>query len=792
MKRHPAKRITAVFLAVALLLPSAFAVSAAALQHLDFSESNMLTNTSSQEADCFARQPDDGGNEWLAAAYLASWDGPVLEADDPFPASGEPEDLEYRELDAAYHVQEVLTLPCRTDSLDNSLIKEAVMRYGAVGASFYSDMRYYNDDLSTYYMPKTFLAAGAHAVLIVGWDDNFSRNNFKKTPPGDGAFLCRNSWGTEAGDEGYFYISYYDSYFGTYNSISSFCNLESTDNFDRIYQYDPPGVNATLQEGMLFQANAFPEKGKVLSQDETLRAVSFYTYDCDTTYNIYLVTDYETASSFSKRVLVESGTIAYSGYHTVRLSEEVTLEAGTRFAVAVELAVDGEPAIPYVETPISSSVYGTSRANSGESFYSEDGDSWFDLTNDIENCNFCIKAFTDTVDPAEGSVSARRPLGVKALNAIDNTSRRYESEKTYTVAEAVNAGLKFSDSFMDYIKSHPEEGSDLSATSVPAMTPLGSAQPASVGSAEDFPAEYDLRDYSRVSSVKDQLNINGCWAFSAYGSLESYLLAPDGSTPTMNIRLDKTFERLLIGDTLSLSATDAYLSEIPEEITWVSSDPSVAAVSDGVVTAVGSGTAVISAQVDGAVSCETCTVVCSPLIPVTGIESEYSDSGMKLLIGKKYTSFYAFVPENATNGEISVESSDPLVVDYDAENDCLVAKGLGSAGITVKTPDGAHSVTIPVTVYALMFEEQGAAVHYKDTVEPELILGRGVEISTWKSSDTSVAAVDNNGKITAVGTGTATITAVDTNGNTAEFEISVSYTFWQIIIIYLLFGWLWY
>jgi C1A family cysteine protease len=83
----------------------------------------------------------------------------------------------------------------------------------------------------------------------VGWDDNYDRNNFLITAPGDGAFIVRNSYGTEVADAGYFYISYYDEVLGYaqpdlgyFPVYYVFMKAEPVDNYKQIYQYDPFGL----------------------------------------------------------------------------------------------------------------------------------------------------------------------------------------------------------------------------------------------------------------------------------------------------------------------------------------------------------------------------------------------------------------------------------------------------------------------------------------------------------------------------------------------------------------------
>ena len=153
----------------------------------------------------------------MAAAYLLRWDGPVDEADDPYaPYASTPNPAS----DAAdrAHVHEVLYLPSRTSSTDTRDLKWAVMTYGAVYTTMYWTGSAYRDATTSYYCAGT---GANHAVDIVGWDDAHPATAFASPPAGPGAFLVRNSWGTDFGDGGYFWVSYYDTAFGRGSAVSA-------------------------------------------------------------------------------------------------------------------------------------------------------------------------------------------------------------------------------------------------------------------------------------------------------------------------------------------------------------------------------------------------------------------------------------------------------------------------------------------------------------------------------------------------------------------------------------------
>jgi PKD repeat protein/C1A family cysteine protease len=355
-------------------------------ENWDFSENNvknLLTSTSSPEA--FDYSLNQGGNHIMSTAYLARWSGPVAESDDPY--SSNP-GVSSQNLTKQKHVQDVLFIPDKKNSLDDAGIKWAVQNYGAVYTTMYYGSSYYSSSSFGYYYNGT--SVGNHAVAIVGWDDSFDKNKFKLVPPGNGAFIVKNSWGTGFGENGYFYVSYYDSDLGKYNAVIT---AEAANNYKNIYQYDPLGwvTSFGYSNPTCWGANVFTAKS-----DENLKAVSFYTKNSNCNYEIYVYTDPVSGpKSQAGPILNQSGTISTAGYHTVHLNSGVQLKAGQKFSVALKLTTPDYAypiAIEYPWQGYSSKA----KANSGESFVSRDGNTWTDITTLYSNTNVCLKAFTDS------------------------------------------------------------------------------------------------------------------------------------------------------------------------------------------------------------------------------------------------------------------------------------------------------------------------------------------------------------------------------------------------------------
>ena len=184
-------------------------------------ESSLLPEESAQYSvdhmtlcNGFNMTQNDGGEYTMGMAYLAAWKGPVYEKDDPYGDNQTDENLT-----AVKHVQEMQII----ESKDYEKIKEAVFKYGGVQTSIYNALRssqssspYYNKSTNAYCYIGT--EKPNHDVVIVGWDDSYSKDNFNTDLEGDGAFICQNSWGDNCGENGFFYISYYDANIGTTNA----------------------------------------------------------------------------------------------------------------------------------------------------------------------------------------------------------------------------------------------------------------------------------------------------------------------------------------------------------------------------------------------------------------------------------------------------------------------------------------------------------------------------------------------------------------------------------------------
>lgn len=678
----------------------------------DFSEINMATNSSSFDAYGFDHTVDAGGNALMASAYLARWDGAVLESSDPYPTS--LSGLKFREADADYHVQNILYLPHRSNALDNAEIKRAVMKYGAVYTSLKINYSYFSNQETDYYLPPNVNNYQyGHAVAIVGWDDNYDRTNFKVIPEGNGAFICRNSWGTGSGEQGYFYVSYYDKFLGKstcgdFNAV--FYDLQSNENYNKIYQYDylGPVVDYPLGSKSAYVCNVFPEKGAALEAAETLEAVSFYSYSPGTAYEVYVVTDYRNSASLRQlNDPVKSGVMDYAGYFTVELDQPVQLQAGTRFAVVIKYISSSTENRIFVELPTTISAgsqqvshSSNAKANADESYISKTGSSWIDFTAVAANANVCVKAFTKT--QAEETAM---------LQGIDNVGRPYADDTVHTLEDLLEQGFGCNPAF-----ANQEEGASLFGEA-DSETALGSTAPSVMPDLNTnhnyaegcaLPVRYDLREEGCLTAIRNQGQFGTCWTFAAYASLESAIMKSSAASSSLSadglnqaggsaasIELDPYGLVMAKGNQAQIVATVLpYGSN--EKLVWTSSNTAVATVSSrGLVTGVGLGNAQITAETaDGAIRA-TCSVT---VIAADRVHGMYiSNTEEQLRVGDQLLMDCEIMPYTAGNQAViwSVDNQAAAAID---QFGVLTAKRYGTVTVTATAVDGGATASFTIQI----------------------------------------------------------------------------------------------
>ena len=338
----------------------------------DFSEENAKNLMAAYSLFGWDIESNDGGNLYMFMAYLASWFGPVNDENDVYD--------DYSSLsvifDPVLHIQNIYCIPERENSNDNYLLKKAIMDYGAVSISTQWD-------------------TGSHAVTLVGWDDEytgFDCFNTKST----GAWIIKNSWGEEWGDNGYFYLSYEKEFKNAYTFI-----FNEERGYSDIYQYDFSGVTGYRN---LPSANTVYSKNKFISaSNDILTAVSAFFYN-PTNYSISVYLN-------GKLVTTQQG-YTQAGYYTFPLADEIQLAKGDEFTVEFKYFGNNGYKLPVCMASVINKV----TFNKETSFYSTDGKTWYDLY--YSSSVACIKAFTRSPTLKQVNLNVEQLQDVKINEAV--------------------------------------------------------------------------------------------------------------------------------------------------------------------------------------------------------------------------------------------------------------------------------------------------------------------------------------------------------------------------------------
>ena len=585
-----------------------------------------------------------GGNVEMAANSLLDWEGAVNE--DVVPYTTEyVRQVENNQLDdsLAYgkdvaHVQNFY----RVNTTSKEDIKKAVMDYGAVSISYWSDQssnwstQYYNSLTAAYYCPEGHTTN--HAVNIVGWDDDYSSDNFATKPEGNGAWIVRNSWGSEYGKDGYFYLSYYDK---SIYSVGYTLEAELSDNYNNNYQYDGAMLYGYMgYAGSNKYSNIFEAKAN-LGGSENIKAVSFMTgSSTNLNYTVSVYTNLSDDANPESGTLAaqKSGVTTYDGMYTVVLDSSVNINEGKKFSVVVEVnSNSGKTSYLAYERSMQSGEAGywcTASIKANQSFINSPYNGWNDFSNKSYGGNFIIKAFTDnettTVDVEKVS-----------LNKSATTLTEGESE---TLTATITPSNATGDKTVKWSSSNAE---------VAAVDSNGKVTAKKAGTAVITATSSNRKTASCTVTVKQkEIAITG-------------------------ISLNKSTTSITEGESETLTATITPSNATGDKtVKWSSSNAEVAAVdSNGKVTAKKAGTAVITATSSNRKTA-SCTVTVKQKDTYTGLRDvngtlTYFTNGQA---DKTYTGFVSYAGNNyyVINGVVDTSYTN---VTYDGKDWLYVENG---------------------------------------------------------------------------------------------------------------------
>lgn len=348
--------------------------------------------------------PTRGGNQWFSMAYLARGGGAISEANDPYDtydANGDYQSNTSTPCSACTpdrYIDNTIMLPVRSTYTDLDYIKNALVTHGSLFTSMQVTGSDYDSASSSFYYKDldTSNRETDHGVVIVGWDDNYEMTHGGAMT---GAFIIKNSWGVNTGENGYHYVAYEDDSIA-FRTLGYFDDKpESELLFDTIYQYDPLGIIGAFgyTDHDDHAANVFTTQ-----YDEKITAIGVGIYfNSNIEIKIYGTVS---GNQFSNILATKSVADLETGYYTIVLDTPVILSAGTKFAVAIQYTDNtGEDTSIPIEKPIENYSSGAV-ASAGQSYYGHNGTSWTDLTEYNENANANIKAFTSKATCSESKL----------------------------------------------------------------------------------------------------------------------------------------------------------------------------------------------------------------------------------------------------------------------------------------------------------------------------------------------------------------------------------------------------
>ena len=624
----------------------------------------------------------------------------------------------------------------------------------------------FNTDTRASYCPNLNGNYGSncnyHTSLIVGWNDNYSKDNFAEgyKPDKNGAWIIRNTHGSS----GEYYISYYDPYLLN-NENMAITSIKSV-GYDHIYQYNPSGCKSYQYAGdyYCYSLGNVPSKQVVSifekngEGNQKLDSVGFYVQSSSSkSVEVYFSSsssnDIPSDLFDSNNKICEKNNITNNGYYSCELSNSKIISQQYFF---IGLKGNGQIfAFQGNSHPtLSNDKVGIS---AGKNYYLNNS-TWTDASTSNSSTIF-VKAFTtDTND--EPSI-----IGVDSVTISPNVLN-------LKVGETSSLTYNISPSNAD-IKSTEWSSSN---TGVVSVDKDGKVSAVGIGTA-NVVIKVVGQDNSEAS---DSIVVN---VISQYISVNSVTLV-DTNNNTLSNSIN-----LNIGEEVTIKFLINPSNATLKETNWTNSDSSKVSMKDSVGYALIKGLEVGSSDIeitvkdyDGNVKTDSVKVnVINSNQPVLVSSIALSPTSVTLNPNGTYKFNVTVSPSNATNKGVTWSSSNTTVVSVD-QNGNIKALKKGTAKIRVTAQDGSGkyaeaSVTVEsskptnilVTGVSLNASTVkmyvGQSYQLIHTIKPSNATNKGV---TWSSSNTNVVSV-SNGKIVGKSSGKARITVTTNDGRYSAY-----------------------